>query len=597
MRRKLAAILAADVVDFTRLMGEDELGTLADVKRIFGQLAEPSIKARSGRVFKTMGDGLLAIFDSAVEAVAAAHEIQQALAGEPALALRIGIHAGDVLIDADDIFGDSVNIAARLQALAHPREIVVSHDVCRAVRRKLPVHFESRGTPVLKNVAEAFEVFVLTAQAERAPAAVAGPPAAAPPKAVPPPAAAAGAQPSIIVLPFANLSRDPEQEFFCDGLTQDVTTDLSKFAELFVFAANSAFTFKGRAVRPNELARDLGVRYLLEGSVQRAGNKIRLNAQLIEAESERHLWAERIDRSVDDLLEAQDELVRRIVATLAVRVTASEMERATRRETHDVNAYFAFLRGAHLYLSQIEQSHESEAGMLAARDWFRRAAGIDPAYARAWGWLGYCEMNRVVEGWAEPALAAEAEAHAKRAVALAPDDYDTHWALAFVYSATGRPALGLAEYEAARRLNPNDANMLVEMAETLTQLGRHEQAVEQIRGAIQLNPYAPDWYRWMLGWALHHARDYAASCTELERILAPNNEVRLILAANHARLAEAAADEPARARYRAEAARWRSDFAARRPDWTVETEGRTIHFELPADREHWLEGLRLAGVG
>ncbi len=593
MRRRLAAILAADVVDFTRLMGEDELGTLQDVKRVFGQLAEPSISARGGRIFKTMGDGLLAIFDSAVEAVAAAHEIQQDLAAEASLALRIGIHSGDVLIDGDDTFGESVNIAARLQAFAEPREIIVSHDVCRAVRRKLPVHFRSRGTPTLKNISEPMEVFALVTGAEPE----------APPVAVPArPAAAVGedgpmaaGQPSIIVLPFANLSRDPDQEFFCDGLTQDVTTDLSKFSELFVFAANSAFTFKGRAVRPNELARDLGVRYLLEGSVQKAGNMIRLNAQLIEAESERHLWADRIDRNVDDLLAAQDELVRRIVATLAVRVTASEMERVSRRETGDINAYFAFLRGTHLYLQQIEQSHESESGLLAARDWFRRATEIDPDYARAWGWLGYTEMNRVLEGWAEPAAAVEAEAFAKRAVALSPDDHDTHWALGFVYSATGRPGRGLAEFEESRRINPNDANMLVEMAETLTQLGRHAEALAQIRNAFALNPYAPPWYRWMLGWALHHARDYQGSIDELERILAPNNEVRLILAANHARLA-ATQDGAAAERHRTAAEQYRADFIARRPDWTVEKERRTNHFEVPADSEHWLEGLRLAGV-
>lgn len=590
MRRRLAAILAADIVDYTRMMGENDLGTLADVKRIFGGLAEPSIKARGGRIFKTMGDGLLAIFDSAVEAVSAAHEIQQELAGEPALALRIGIHSGDVLLDGDDIFGDSVNIAARLQVLAKPREIVVSDDVCRAVRRKLPVRFESRGTPVLKNVAEPIEVFVLSTLAEPAPT-----PAATPAVSLPP-AAAAGEQPSIIVLPFANLSRDPEQEFFCDGLTQDVTTDLSKFAELFVFAANSAFTFKGRAVRPNELARDLGVRYLLEGSVQRAGNKIRLNAQLIEAESERHLWAERIDRSVDDLLEAQDELVRRIVATLAVRVTASEMERVTRRETHDVNAYFAFLRGAHLYLAQIEQSHESEEGMLAARDWFRRAAEIDPGYARAWGWLGYTEMNRVLEGWAEPALATEAEAHAKRAVTLAPDDYDTHWALAFVYSKTDRLQLGLAEFERALELNPNDANMLAEMAGTLTAMGRHDEAVAQIRQAMALNPCFPDWYRWMLGWALHHAHDYVASCAELERILAPNNEVRLILAANHARLATAASEESKKQVHRVQAERYASEFRKRRPDWDEQHELKKIRFMQNDDAMHWIDGLRLAGI-
>jgi len=586
VRRRLAAILAADVVDFSRRMGQDEVTTMAAVKRLFGEVLIPCVNARGGRVFKTMGDGALAIFDSAVEAVAAAHEVQEGVLKAKDLELRIAVHAGDVLIDDEqnDTFGDGVNIAARLQALGKPGEIIVSGEVCRAVRRKLPYRFESRGTPPLKNIAEPVEIFVLLEDTGDSP---------------PPPLnasrASAETRASIIVLPFANLSRDPDQEYFCDGLTQDITTDLSKFAELFVFAANSAFTFKGRAVRPNQLHRELGVRYLLEGSVQKAGNKIRLNAQLIEAPSERHLWAERMDRGVDDLLDVQDELVRHIVSVLAIRVTASEMERVGRKETEDINAYDAFLRGAHAYLAQVDKSAESEAGLEEAERWFRRATEIDPKYARAWGWLGYSRMNRVVEGWAAAEAAREAEDFARRAVMLSPDDHDTHWALGFVYSATGRPQRGLAEFEAARRLNPNDANMLAEMAEVLTQLGRHEEAVAQVRHALKLNPYAPEWYRWMLGWALHHARDYAASIAELERILEPNNEVRLILAANHARLAEVA-DAERRSWHKREAECYCREFMLRRPDWTVEREQRTIHFELPGDWEHWLTSVQLAGV-
>ena len=585
MRRKLAAILAADVVDFSRRMGQDEVGTMGKVKHLFNELLTPCVAARGGRVFKTMGDGALAIFDSAVEAVAAAHEVQQAVLLKKDLELRIAIHAGDVLIDDEqnDTFGDGVNIAARLQAIGKPGEIIVSGEVCRAVRRKLPFRFESRGTPPLKNIADPIEVFVLLEAIGDSP----------------PPLntsrASAETRASIIVLPFANLSRDPDQEYFCDGLTQDITTDLSKFSELFVFAANSAFTFKGRAVRPNQLHRELGVRYLLEGSVQKAGNKMRLNAQLIEAPSERHLWAERLDRGVDDLLEVQDELVRRIVSVLAIRVTASEMERVSRKETEDINAYDAFLRGAHAYLIQVDKSAESETGLEEAEAWFRRATEIDPKYARAWGWLGYSRMNRVLEGWAPAEAAAEAESFAKRAVHLSPDDHDTHWALGFIYSARGRPQLGFSEFEAARRLNPNDANMLAEMAETLTQLGRHEEAVAQVRQALALNPYAPEWYRWMLGWALHHARDYEGSIAELERILAPNNEVRLILAANHARLAEIG-DPDRKVRHKLEANRHCSEFLLRRPDWTVERERSTVHFEQLTDREHWVNGLRLAGV-
>jgi adenylate cyclase len=586
VRRRLAAILAADVVGFSRRMGQDDVATMAAVKQLFGEVLIPRVEARGGHVFKTMGDGALAIFDSAVEAVSAAHEVQAAvrrLSG--GLELRIAIHAGDVLIDdgQKDFFGDGVNIAARLQPLAQPGEIVVSGEVQRAVRRKLPYRFESRGTPPLKNIAEPVEVFVLLEAANDA-------------KPSPRQAQPAETRASIIVLPFANLSRDPEQEYFCDGLTQDITTDLSRFSNLFVFAANSAFSFKGRAVRPSELNRELGVRYLLEGSVQKANNKIRLNAQLIEAPTERHLWAERLDRGMDDLLEVQDELVRHIVSVLAIRVTASEMERTGRKETGDINAYDAFLRGQHAYLAQVDKSAESEAGLIAARDWFRRATELDPGYARAWGWLGYTEMNRVLEGWTDSSVATLAEEFAKKAVSLDAADYDTHWALAFIYAKTDRPQLGLAEFERALALNPNDANMLAEMSGLLTAVGRHDEAVAQVRRAILFNPSFPEWYRWMLGWALHHARDYAGSCRALEQISTPNNEVRLILAAGHARLAASAGSEDERRHHAAQAERHSREFRQRRPDWSRERERAKLHFVRDADAEHWLEGLKLAGI-
>jgi len=555
VRRKLAAILAADVVDYSRQMGNDDLATLAAVKELFAGILVPCAEARGGRVFKTMGDGALAIFDSAVEAVTAAHELQQTVLQQGGkLQLRVGVHAGDVLIDGDDTCGDGVNIAARLQTLGRPGEIIVSGEVRRAVRRKQPFHFESRGTPPLKNIAEPIEVFVLL-EGEDEPARGR--------------ASLQDTQASIIVLPFANL---------------------------FVFAANSAFTYKGRAVRPSALSQELGVRYLLEGSVQKAGQKIRLNAQLIEAPSERHLWAERLDRGVEDLLEVQDEIVRHIVSVLAIRVSASEMERVGRKETADINAYDAFLRGAHAFLSQVDRSAETEAGLKEAEGWFERATRIDPTYARAWGWLGYMRITRVLEGWAPQEAALEAEDFAKRAVSLSPDDHDTHWALGFVYSSTGRLDFGLAEYEAGVALNPNDTSMLAEMAQTLSLLGRHQDAVKQIRQAIALNPYAPEWYRWMLGWALHHARNYRQSIAELERILKPNNEVRLILAASHARLAEACDDAAEALQHRREAERHCVEFRQRRADWTLEKERGKIHFQREEDLTHWLEGLSRAGL-
>ncbi len=582
VHRKLAAILAADVVEFSRRIQQDEVATVMDVKSLFAEVVAPKIEARRGHVFKTMGDGILAMFDSAVDAVWAAHDVQEATGEQGELELRVAVHAGDVLIDDDDIFGDGVNIAVRLQEHGDPGEVVVSGDIYRAVHRKLPFRFESRGVPPLKNISEPIEVFAVVVNPPAAPAL--------------PSNTQESSRPSIIVLPFANLSSDPEQEYFCDGLTQDITTELSKFSQLFVFAAASAFTYKGRAVRPSQLYGALGVRYLLEGSVQKSGEKMRLNAQLIDAPSEHHLWAERLDRGMSNLLDLQDELVKHIVSVLSLRVSDIEMERVSRKETASIDAYDAFLRGAHAFLTQVDQSAESEASLEEAETWFRQAIDTDPNYARAWGWLGYVRMNRVLEGWVPRDAAGEAEAFAKRAVALRPDDYDTHWALGFVYSATGRPRLGLAEFEEARLRNPNDAGMLAEMAETLTQLGRHDEAVEQIRQAMTLNPYGPEWYHWMLGWVLHHAHDYNASIVELERIHAPSNRVRLIMAANHARLARAAVDEPDGRHHEREAKRYLADFLDHRPDWTREKEQSKLHFERDSDLEHWLEGLSLAGL-
>lgn len=586
MQRKLAAILAADLAGFSRRMSEDEARTLAAVVNLMEGSLQPTVAAHGGRVFKTMGDGLLAIFDSAVAAVSCAEDLlRRTAAHDSRFALRTAVHMGDVLAAGEDVYGDGVNLVTRLEGLAAPGEILVSEDVFRAVRRKLPLAFEARGEQRLKNIPDPLEVYAAR-------------PLLAGAAARPPAEARSDNRASIIVLPFANLSQDRAQEYFCDGLTQDITTDLSKFANLFVFAANSAFSYKERVVRPSSLAEELGVRYLLKGSVQHGGGKVRLNAQLIEAQSENHLWAERLDTPLTDLLEAQEQLVRRIVSTLAVKVSASEMKRVMRKETRNVNAYDAFLHGMHTYLAQVERSAESEEGLLAAAAWFEQATRVDPRYARAWGWLAYTQMNRVLEGWAPTALAEEAERLAKKAVTLSPDDHDTHWALGFVYSASGRPQLGYAEYQKALQLNPNDADMLVEMAETLTALGRHDEAVTQIERAMQLNPHFPEWYRWALGWSLHHARDYARSNQQLELIIAPNNEVRLIMAANCARLAEAAErlDGAEAAQHLESCLRHRHEFLRRRPDWTLEKERRTIFFVRAEDADHWLESVRRAGL-
>ncbi len=589
MRRKLAAILTADVVDFSRRMSEDEVGTLASVRQLIDGAIQPAVAARNGAIFKTMGDGILAIFDSPVEAVDCAAELRRC-AAEASLGLRLAVHMGDVIAEGGDYFGDAVNVAKRLEGLGQPGEIVVSGDVFRAVRRKLPLEFQPRGPQRLKNIPDEVEVYVVLSGGGD-PLGVA-PSMAAPALRRAGPAAGITDRASIIVLPFINLSHDVEQEYFCDGLTQDITTDLSKFANLFVFAANSAFTYKGRAVRPSALAEELGVRYLLEGSVQRGGKKVRINAQLIEAESEQHLWADRVDSALDDILDAQDDLVRRLVSVLNVRVSAAELARVARKETADISAYEAFLRGQELYFAQLESSAENETGLLQAKAWLEKAIALDPDYGRAWCFLGYLQMNRVLDGWAGEETAREAEEFAKRGVSLRPDDHDTRWALAFIYSSTGRPEMGLAEYQSAVELNSNEANMLAEMAETLTALGRHDEAVAEVHRAMALNPHFPEWYRWMLGWALHHARRYAESNAELQRILKPNNEVRLIMAANHARLANGEAG----AWHRGQAKSLLVDFKKRRPDWSIERERSTISFRRSDDESHWLDGLRAIGL-
>jgi TolB-like protein len=520
---------------------------------------------------------MLIEFPSVVEAVQCAVEFQQAIALRNAeipkhrqISFRVGVNLGDVIVEGDDIYGDGVNVAARLEGLAASGGIAVSGTVHEHIGNKLELQFEDLGTKAFKNISAPVRVYKITG--------------------VTPAAAIRGEEPesgnpAIVVLPFENLSDDPGQEYFCDGLTQDITTELSKFPNFFVIAAKSAFSYKNQPKRAQDIGRELRVRYILEGAIQRAGDHIRINAQLVDAETGHHLWARRFDRDLTDIFEIQEEVIELIIGALAPKVTAVERASAAHRATENINAYDAFLRGAHHLATHLDAIAESESALLESRQWFQKAIELDPSYARAWGWLAYADATSWTEGWAERAILDRAKDYAEKAVTLEPEDYDTHWALAYVYQARGDLDLALGAYVTALELNRNDPDMLVEMTETLCYLGQHEEAVQRIERAMIINPRFPGWYRWMLGWILYHLHEYQRSNGQLETIVRPNNEVRLIMAANHARLGDIEKATTAL-----------KTFLQKRPDWTLEKERQTLSYRHPKDEEHWLNGVRMAGL-
>lgn len=605
MIRKLATILATDVVGYSRKMAHDEEATLASLGAC-RQVLDSLVGRHSGRVFGSAGDSFVAEFASPVEAVRCAVAFQRAIAernaalGENArLLFRTGVCVGDVVVENDSLYGDGVNVAVRIEALAQPGGVLVTGETYHLVRRKIDATFEDLGETAVKNLPDPVHVFRVVAGAE---VAAADDVPGAPPKER---GEAIGdrtsrrERPGIVVLPFDNLSDDPEQAYFCDGLTQDITTDLSRFHDLFVIAANSAFAYKGRPRKAQQIASELGVQYLLEGSVRRAETRLRINVQLIDAETGHHVWAQRFDKTVGDVFALSDELIRRIVATLVPRVTSAEQNRALHKPPQIVDAYDAFLRGAHEIVTHVADWEDTDQNLRAACRWFERAIALDPAYARAHGWLAFALVHAVHQGW-EPAAATErAERLASRAVELAPDDYETHWSLATVHALTGRLELANTAYRTALDFNPNDASLLADSAETLVFLGRTREAIERVRAAMEIDPYHPDWYRWSLGWALHVARDYEGSNHALKAMTRPNTQSWAIMAANHARLAERhraakAAGKAAEQQRLAKAAM--ATYRDKNPGSTLEREAQRVFFRDPADLRHWLDGLAMAGL-
>ena len=415
LQRRLAAILSADVVGYSRLMGIDEAGTLARLNALRREVIDPTIAAHSGRIVKLMGDGALVEFASAVDAVICAIEIQRQVCerdtgkseGNP-IQFRIGINVGDVIIQGDDILGDGVNVAARLEGIAEPGGISISEDVWRQVQGKVAAIFVDAGEQSLKNIARAVRVYRVEFGKEHATSA------ARPPL-------ASRDRPSIAVLPFQNLSGDSEQDYFCDGLVDDILTSLSKLAELRVIARNSSFSYKGRSVDVRDAARQLGVRYILEGSVRKSGNRIRISAQLIDARDGTHLWAERYDRAIDDIFAIQDEITLVLATEMQVKLTEGEQARLRYTTTTNVEAWTCWAQG----LSHFRQSMSKEK-MHAARLCWEKALALDPTSAALNGMLSSAHWLDARFGWwddRETALA-KARIYAHRALELDPENAD-----------------------------------------------------------------------------------------------------------------------------------------------------------------------------
>jgi TolB-like protein/class 3 adenylate cyclase len=480
VERKLTAILAADVVGYSRLMGADEVGTLQRLTAC-RVIVDGLIAAHRGRIFNTAGDSVVADFASAVDAVECAVAVQEALAGEnvnqPAAAqmqFRIGVHIGDVIVQGDNLLGDGVNIAARLEALAEPGGICVSGAVHDQIGTKLPVSFVEMADPQMKNIAQPVRTYRVEGKATVTDRATVAPPLALPDK------------PSIAVLPFQNMSGDPEQEYFVDGMVEEIITALSRIRWLFVIARNSSFTYKGQSIDVKRVGRELGVRYVLEGSVRKAGGRVRITAQLIDAMSGAHLWADRFDGSLEDVFDLQDKVASSVAGVIEPALQAAETARSAGRPTADLTAYDLYLRAYAMYFS-------SAARIPEALHLMEQAIARDPRYAPALAWAALCCARLVYDNRSEDPAADSLKGadFARRAVEAAGDDPGilANAAQALAYFGEDIDAM-MALVDHALTLNPNSARGWYVSGAIRQMAGQPEIAIEHIEASLRLSPRA-----------------------------------------------------------------------------------------------------------
>ena len=592
--RKIAAILVTDVVGYSRLAGADEDRTLSRLRGLRSDLIDPAIDAHHGRIVKRTGDGSLIEFRSVVDAVRCAVEIQTAMiernAGVPPerrIEFRVGIHLGDVVEEADgDLMGDGVNIAARLQGMAKPGAICLSEDAYRQVRARLDTQVADLGPQELKNIAEPIRVYSLEvgvlAQA-KPPAPRAKPAAAEKPSA----RLALPNKPSIAVLPFQNMSGDPEQEYFADGMVEEITTALSRFRQFFVIARNSSFTYKGRAVDVKQVGRELGVRYVLEGSVRKAANRVRISGQLIDTTTGSHLWADRFDGAVEDIFDLQDQVTTSVVGVIAPTMERAEIERSKGKRTESLDAYDYYLRGIVSLYQWTEEETSRALGL------FHKSIELDPDFSSAYGMTAWCYVWRKANGWMDDRVKEIAEANrlAQRAIDLGADDavalLGGGYALVFVVHDVER---GAAYIDRALALNPNLAWGLVCDGWTKAFLGEPDAAITQLSRAMRLSPLDPMSFRALGGIAFAHfiAGRYDAASFWAEKAMRerPNYlPATRDLAAAHALAGRLAEAQKAMAHLREVAPAMRVSGVK---DW--------VPIRRPDDLARLENGLRIAGL-
>jgi adenylate cyclase len=582
VERRLAAILAVDVAGYSRLMGGDEEGTLAALRAVRRDLADPKIAGHRGRIVKTTGDGLLAEFASVVNAVRCAVEVQRemiarntATPAERRIEFRMGINVGDIIIEDGDIFGDGVNIAARLEALAEPGGICLSAAAHEQVRDRIDLAFDDLGEQQVKNIARPVRTYRVALGASSRAAQPVGAPLPLPDK------------PSLAVLPFQNLSGDPEQEYFADGMVEEITTAIARLPWLFVIARNSAFTYKGRAVDVKQVAHELGVRYVLEGSVRKAGNRVRIAGQLIDTTTGAHIWADRFDGALDDIFELQDQVASSVAGAIEPKLRQSEIERASRKPAANLTAY-------DLYLRALAQSYRyTDQGLAEAVVLARQALAIDPSYAPAAALIGLCRSVQRVQGWG--ALSdediGEACRLARQALEGERDDAETIWQAAWtLFFLAGEAAIAAAALDRALALNPNAAHAWLVRGNIHALRNQPEAAIEAIEQARRLSPFDPYSFFYAAAIAAAHfaERRFEQAIEWADRALHDQPRLVTVMRVKVAANANLGHLDEARAEL--------GQVLAIDPKLTIAGFRAYAHFAAPEVLELLVTGLRLAGL-
>jgi len=582
IERRLSAIMAADVAGYSRLMHNDEEATHAGLTALLADAVEPVIAEHGGHIVKNTGDGFLAEFPSAVEAVRTAMQFQNRIheltlddAEDRRIAFRVGINIGDVIVEAHDIFGDGVNIAARLEGVAEPGGICISQTVLNHARDKVSFEVEDAGEQTLKNIARPVHIYRIIIEPGRRPA-------------TPKPEISALTlpdKPSVAVLPFTNMSGDPEQEYVSDGLAEDVITALSRYPSLFVIARNSSFTYKGRPVDVKQVGRELGVRYVLEGSVRKAGNRIRVTAQLVEAGTSNHVWAERYDRDLADIFAVQDELTEALTTALAPAIADAELRRAMRKPPGSLDAWAAYQRGL-WHLSKATPDDDE-----TAERFFKQAIDLDPTFAGGYSALALYQLQAAAlyQKLDLPSAQRSAEALARRAVALDGADAEARSCLGWALQGRGEADGALAEIERALSMSPNLAIAHGHRGATLIFAGRPREGLAALETCIRLDPRDPYLAVRLLHIAcgLYFCSEYDASVEASKRLIRSYPDFPMIYRWSAAALGQLG--RTAEAKEALEKAVSRAPAA-----FDMYVRNRAPWFR-PEDHAHLVEGLRKAG--